>query len=212
MGDGALVVRFAEDDPAALGEELHRRIRGLATRITAARWPELREQVPAFTTLTLYLDPMPEARWTALESQLRAWLADPSLGEPVAGREVVIPVLYDGPDLPEMARLTGLEVTEVIRRHQAATYWVDFLGFSPGFPYMGGLDPALALPRKTKAVPVRAGDVGIGGSQAGIYPAAGQGGWWILGRTSAPLFDPRREDPVLLRPGDRVRFVAVEVL
>jgi len=99
-----------------------------------------------------------------------------------------------------------------VRRHTAPEYIVYFLGFQPGFAYMGGLDKSLATPRRAEPrMAVPAGSVGIGGEQTGIYPAASPGGWQLLGRTDAALFMPQRNPPTLLSPGDRIRFVASKV-
>jgi len=126
------------------------------------------------------------------------------------GRLVEIAVRYDGEDLPAVAERLGLEVAEVVARHTAPTYTVACLGFSRGFPYLDGLDPLLRLPRRdTPRARVPAGSVAIAAEQAGIYPQTSPGGWHLLGRTDAPLFDPGREPPALLAPGDRVRFVGV---
>ncbi len=127
-------------------------------------------------------------------------------------RQVEIPVRYGGeagPDLEEVARHTGLSPAEVIRLHAGADYLVYFLGFAPGFPYLGGLPPELATPRLAaprKRVP--AGSVAIGGNQTGIYPMETPGGWRIIGRATVRLFDADANPPALLRAGDRVRFVA----
>jgi KipI family sensor histidine kinase inhibitor len=127
-----------------------------------------------------------------------------------SGRLLELPVRYDGEDLHAVAAAVGLAVEEVVERHAAATYTVACLGFSRGFPYLEGLDPALRLPRRATPRPrVPAGSVAIAADQAGVYPHAAPGGWHLLGRTDVPLFDPAREPPALLAPGDRVRFVAV---
>jgi KipI family sensor histidine kinase inhibitor len=134
------------------------------------------------------------------------------LGDAAAapGRRVELPVVYDGEDLHEVARLTGLDVEEVVARHTAPEYLVAFLGFVPGFPYLLGLDPALHVPRRaTPRTRVPAGSVGLAGDQTGVYPVATPGGWQLLGRTDAVLFDAAREPPALLSAGDRLRFVAV---
>jgi KipI family sensor histidine kinase inhibitor len=129
------------------------------------------------------------------------------------GRLVEIGVHYDGEDLAEVAERLGLEVPEVVARHTAPTYTVACLGFSRGFPYLDGLDPLLRLPRRdTPRARVPAGSVAIAAEQAGIYPQTSPGGWHLLGRTDVPLFDPGREPPALLAPGDRVRFVPLDVV
>jgi KipI family sensor histidine kinase inhibitor len=126
------------------------------------------------------------------------------------GRLVEIPVVYDGEDLAEVARRTGLEVEEVAARHGGRDYRVWMLGFAPGFPYLGVLDEALRVPRRaTPRARLAAGSVAIAGLQTGIYPSASAGGWNVIGRTPRTLFDPAAADPFLLHPGDTVRFVAV---
>ncbi|QOR69602.1 5-oxoprolinase subunit PxpB [Ruania alkalisoli] len=123
------------------------------------------------------------------------------------GEEVVIDVHYDGEDLDEVARMTGLSTVEVIARHTRATYTADFLGFAPGFAYLSGLDPALHVPRlDTPRTSVPAGAVAIAGDRAAVYPRSSPGGWRLLGHTDAVLFDPEADPPALLRAGTRVRF------
>jgi KipI family sensor histidine kinase inhibitor len=125
-------------------------------------------------------------------------------------RLVTIPVRYggpDGPDLDDVARLTGLPPDEVIARHAGLTYEVRFLGFTPGFAYLGPLDPRLVCPRldrPRRSVP--AGSVAIAADQTAVYPASTPGGWRLLGRTERVLFDPSRDPMSLLTIGDRVRF------
>jgi KipI family sensor histidine kinase inhibitor len=123
---------------------------------------------------------------------------------------VDVPVHYGGeygPDLKTVADHTGLSVKEVVERHAGGHYVVFFLGFQPGFAYMGGLEDALHTPRRSEPrLEVPAGSVGIGGAQTGIYPATSPGGWQLIGRTALKLFDPSRNPPTLLQPGDRVRF------
>jgi KipI family sensor histidine kinase inhibitor len=131
---------------------------------------------------------------------------------PAGGPSCRDPVTYGGkhgPDLGDVAKHGGLSVDEVVRRHTQAEYVVYFIGFQPGFAYLGGLDASLHTPRRAAPrVAVPAGSVGIGGAQTGIYPLATPGGWQLIGHTALPLFDPQAEPPTLLAPGDRVRFVA----
>ena len=130
-----------------------------------------------------------------------------------AGGVVEIPVVYDGPDLDEVAGLTGLSREQVIERHAAAEYLVGWLGFSPGFGYLTGLDPELHVPRRdSPRTSVPAGSVAIAGPLAAVYPSASPGGWRLLGRTAARLWDARREPPAVLAPGQRVRFRPVDEL
>ena len=114
----------------------------------------------------------------------------------------------DGPDLADVAARHGLTPADVVELHAGARYRVLFLGFAPGFAYMGGLPAAIATPRRpTPRERVPAGSVGIAGEQTGVYPLAMPGGWNLIGRTDARLFDPDRSQPALFRPGAVVRFV-----
>jgi KipI family sensor histidine kinase inhibitor len=130
---------------------------------------------------------------------------------PADGAVVEIPVVYDGPDLADVAKLSGLTSDQVIARHSDTEYTVGWLGFAPGFGYLTGLDPALCgVPRlASPRLSVPAGSVAIAGGLAAIYPSASPGGWRLLGRTAARLWDPSREPPSLLTPGMRVRFRVV---
>ncbi|WP_179402881.1 5-oxoprolinase subunit PxpB [Burkholderia guangdongensis] len=202
LGDSALVC--AVPPPATL--DCQRRIWAVAA--IARAWPHVVDVVPGMNNLTVVFDPL-EVDIDAFAPRLGdAWLTAADADE--AGRDVEIPVEYGGdagPDLAAVAAHTGLSADEVVARHTAGEYVVFFLGFQPGFAYLGGLDAALHTPRR--AVPrieVPAGSVGIGGAQTGIYPAAAPGGWQLIGRTPRVLFDPAGASPTLLLPGDRVRF------
>ncbi|PXW22328.1 5-oxoprolinase subunit PxpB [Paraburkholderia caballeronis] len=202
LGDEALVCE--SPPPATL--DVQRRVWAVAA--LARGWPPVRDVVPGMNNLTITFDPL-AADVDALAAQLAAaWReADDA---PAAGRDVDIPVEYGGafgPDLDVVAKHTGLAAREVVERHAAGAYVVFFVGFQPGFAYMGGLEAALHTPRRREPrLAVPAGSVGIGGEQTGIYPAASPGGWQLIGRTSLALFDPAHNPPTLLLPGDRVRF------
>jgi 5-oxoprolinase (ATP-hydrolysing) subunit B len=202
FGDAALVC----EAPAPATLDCQRRV--WAAALEARGWPQVREVVPGMNNLTIVFDPL-EADAAALASRLEAaW--DKAGDERGPGREVEIPVQYGGefgPDLDVVARHSGLSAEEVVQRHAAGEYVVFFLGFQPGFAYMGGLEAALHTPRRSSPrMEVAAGSVGIGGEQTGIYPAASPGGWQLIGRTRSVLFDPTQTPPTLLQPGDRVRF------
>ncbi len=127
----------------------------------------------------------------------------------VAGDLLRVPVTYDGADLDEVAALTGLSRGEVVSRHVGGEYIVAYLGFSPGFGYLTGLDESLHVARRdSPRTTVPAGSVAIAGPYGAIYPSSSPGGWRLLGRTTLRLWDPDREPPSLLQPGTRVRFVA----
>jgi KipI family sensor histidine kinase inhibitor len=182
-------------------ETVHR----LDAALRALDPPGVVELVPGYRTLLVVADP---GRAAVLD-ELAAELPELELpdAEEVAGEPVEIPVSYDGEDLPEVAHLTGLDAEEVVRRHTAPEYTVAFLGFSPGFPYLVGLDPALEVPRRdTPRTSIPAGSVGLAGRQTGIYPTASPSGWQLIGRTKVTLFDPDRDPPALLGPGSRLHF------
>ena len=216
LGEDALLLRFGDDIDAQTNAGVHAVARCIAT----VRPPWLRDIVPAYASLALFIDfeAFPSTA-DPLEATTR-WLRQQALDGDDAGmrtpRMVEIPVLYggvDGPDLEAVAAHAGISTGDVIERHAAGDYMVAMLGFAPGFPYLLGLNPALAIPRlQTPRTRVAAGSIGIGGAQTGVYPRPGPGGWRIIGRTSAVLFDPLRGSPSLLLPGDRVRFLAVDAL
>lgn len=191
---------------------VQRRLLEIARRTRA--WGDVEEAVPGWNNLTLFVDPA-QASGDAVLARLRAaWdaSADRSVAREAPARTLEIPVEYGGeagPDLAEVAASCGLSEREVAALHAAGEYEVYFLGFQPGFAYLGGLDRRLHVPRRARprsAVP--AGSVGIGGSHTGVYPRSSPGGWRIVGRTALTLFDPSGRPPALLAPGDRVRFVA----
>jgi len=167
----------------------------------------VQELIPGMNNLTLLFDPL-RTEAATLETTVRQ-LWDQPPRRRALGRLVEIPVTYDGPDLADVAAHCGLSPDDVVTRHTQAEYVVYFLGFQPGFAYLGGLDESLHTPRRAEPrTSVPAGSVGIGGAQTGIYPLATPGGWQLIGRTSLALFDPQAEPPTVLAPGDRVRFVA----
>lgn len=202
FGDTALVCEAPP--PATL--DCQRRVWSAAQ--AARDWPHVLEVVPGMNNLTVIFDPL-AADPDDLTVRLKAAWAQPGSAQDL-GREVEIPVQYGGefgPDLKTVADHTGLTVKEVVERHAGGEYIVFFLGFQPGFAYMGGLEEALHTPRRAEPrLEVPAGSVGIGGAQTGIYPATSPGGWQLIGRTALKLFDPSRTPPTLLQPGDRVRF------
>jgi len=212
LGEDVLLLRFGD----VIDVGTNARVHAVAREVEALRPPWLRDVVPAYASLALFIDleAFP-ATADPLEAAAR-WLRQlPLDGDTVAepSRTIEIPVLYggtDGPDLEAVAAHAGLSLRDVIERHVAGDYTVAMLGFAPGFPYLLGLDPGLAIPRlATPRTHVAAGSVGIGGEQTGIYSRPGPGGWRIIGRTDAVLFDALRDPPSLLLAGDRVRFVPV---
>ena len=206
LGERALVL---ETD---LGADLigQRRVWWLADRLREGEGGDpLEEIVPGMNNLTLVFDPEVTSLARLQRRLTELWHQGEELDYQPRERE--IPVHYGGewgPDLEEAARHCGLTPAELVARHSGGDYRVYFLGFQPGFAYLGGLAAGLAVPRrKEPRLKVPAGSVGIGGAQTGIYPAASPGGWQLIGRTDLALFDPARDEPSYLLPGDKVRFV-----
>jgi KipI family sensor histidine kinase inhibitor len=175
--------------------------------LSARDFPEIEDIIPADGSLLLVLRrgaQAPADLWTELAAPRPAKRAE-------SGKLHEIVVEYGGdagPDLAPLAELAGMDASTYIRIHAGVEYTVAFLGFQPGFPYLRGLPRVLHAPRRTSPrAEVAAGSVAIGGPYTGIYPAKGPGGWRVIGRTAIPLFEPEREAPALLMPGDRVRFV-----
>lgn len=204
LGERAVVLEL--EPPLRL--ESQQRIWGLAERLTGH--DEVSEVIPGMNNLTVVLRHPREQALDAIERLQRWWEESASFAQEQA-RDVDIPVTYGGdygPDLKTVAEHCGMTPKQVVERHAAGRYVVYFLGFQPGFPYLGGLDEALFTPRRAEPrVQVPAGSVGIGGNQTGIYPLSTPGGWQLIGQTSLALFQPTQTPPVLLRPGDRVRFI-----
>ncbi|AIF46184.1 5-oxoprolinase subunit PxpB [Dyella japonica] len=210
LAEDAWLLRFGDTIDMAVNARVHD-----AATLLQALLPEV-ECVPAYASLLLRFDPMHwlDDRGTFDGHRLRSAIEAALRSAPAhraAPREMTLPVCYDGADLHEVAAHTQLTTGEVIARHAAATYRVAMLGFAPGFPYLLGLDPALAMPRRSQPrLSVPAGSVAIGGSQTGIYPQALPGGWQLIGRTPVCLFDLAAASPSLLQPGDQVRFRAID--
>jgi KipI family sensor histidine kinase inhibitor len=195
-----------------IAPEVNRRVRALLAALDADPLPGVLDLVPAYRSLLIGYDPVALSHAALLE-RLRALEPALDLAAP-ASRVVTVPVAYGGdfgPDLADVAAHTGLSSEEVIARHAAGRYIVYFLGFAPGFPYLGGLDPALATPRLPQPrTSVPAGAVGIGGAQTGVYTLSTPGGWRIIGRTPVRPYDSAATEPFLLRAGDELRFRPID--
>jgi KipI family sensor histidine kinase inhibitor len=183
----------------------------LAAALEARHLRGVRDIVPTYNAVTIHFDPLTidRAVLNAEFTKLAATL--PSTTE-TGGRAIEIPVTYGGtagPDLAAVAEFARCCEADVVRLHTGVRYRVYMLGFLPGFAYMGSVPRAIAMPRlETPRVRVAAGSVGIAGEQTGIYPCDTPGGWRIIGRTAATMFDAARSEPSLLRAGDYVTFVA----
>jgi KipI family sensor histidine kinase inhibitor len=207
-----IVRRFGE---AALLVELGdtARVHALDAALRADPPPATVATVPGIETLLVEFDPLATEgdRLADLVLERGRRMATPAM-EP--GRHRSIPVNYggeDGPDLDEIAGILGMTAEQVVAAHTGADLRVLIDGFAPGFAYLGDLPAALDVPRlATPRTRTPAGSVAVAGRMSGIYPADLPGGWRVIGRTSLTLFDPRRDPPAYLEPGDRVRFVSVE--
>ncbi|MFJ8976252.1 allophanate hydrolase subunit 1 [Streptomyces sp. NPDC102282] len=205
-------IRVLEAGPRALlvelpsGEEAEAFHAELLRRRAAGELPAVREIVPG--ARTVLLDGVEDR---ALAGRLRSWTVPPLRAD--AGEAVEIPVVYDGPDLADVAEAWGVAVGEVPRIHARTEFRVAFCGFAPGFGYLTGLPGHLSVPRRaTPRTRVPAGALALAGPYTGVYPRSSPGGWQLIGRMPGPetLWDPDREPAALLGPGVRVRFVPAE--
>jgi KipI family sensor histidine kinase inhibitor len=191
-GENALLIEFA-DLPETMS--YHR-------SMVRQRPDAVVDLVPAARTVLVIFDgaPAPILEWVAA--------LEPAVDDPTAASEAVtIPVTYDGADLDDVARLTGLSVAEVVAAHTEQTWTVAFGGFAPGFGYLVGTDTRLHVPRRdSPRTSVPAGAVGLAGEFSGIYPRSSPGGWQLIGRSDVTLWDSERTPPALLTPGTTVRF------
>ena len=214
FGDSAVLVELGGEP----GIETSLRVQALARHLARATGglPGWERPVPAANSVLLPIDPVEpgvEAAVSRVEDLVADILSSPDdqTADVEEGGVIEIQVIYggpDGPDLEAVARMTGLSSADVVEAHAAATYTALFLGFVPGFAYLGPLTPALVVARQSEPRPsVPPGSVAIAGPHTAVYPIDSPGGWWILGRTAARLWDPLREPPAMLAPGARVRFI-----
>ena len=207
-GDQAVTVEWG----STIDEHINRQVHAFARKVEALSHPAITEVVPTYRSATVHY--RPEVFSYEELNQLLLSLAQGSAEEAEELPVVEIPVCYGGeygPDLEEVAQHCSLTPEEVIARHTAPTYRIYMLGFTPGFPYLGGMDPSIAAPRrKEPRIHIPAGSVGIAGEQTGVYPIVSPGGWQLIGRTPLRLFDPQREQPILLSAGAGIRFVPID--
>jgi KipI family sensor histidine kinase inhibitor len=206
LGDAGITISFGKQR----SPDLLRRIHSAARAIRGAAIPAVEDVVPAYLALTVFYSPL-----AASYDELAKTLVVICKGSNVEHaehppREHIIPVRYDGVDLPAVSEATRLDVDEIVALHSQRIYTVDILGFVPGFAYLSELDPALHLPRRAQPRPrVSAGSVAIAAAQTAVYPLDTPGGWQIIGTTAEVMFDPRRNPAALLAPGDLVRFESI---
>lgn len=212
LGDAAITVDLGDQ----IDEGLNNLAIALAARLRQTAIDGVLDILVAYSSVSVFYDPC-RLRQKALLEKVRAICGqtiDSQRSATVPAFEPIrIPVCYApefAPDLAAMAEEKGVPAGELVRLHLSRIYKVYMIGFLPGFPYLGTLDPQIAFPRKRSPVPVRAGAVGIAGNQTGIYPVDSPGGWQIIGRTPFPLFHPNAENPIRLKPGDLVEFVQID--
>lgn len=214
LGDAAWTVEFGD----AIDPALHARVDGLERAVRAAcaaggePWSAVVDVVPTFRSLTVHYEPL-RCDGEALGTALRT-LAAQAVPAVTAGRRWTLPACFApamAPDLPPLAERLGLTIDAVVQTLLQAELRVYQIGFMPGFPYMGGVPPALQVPRlATPRKTVPAGSIALAAAMCAVYPWSSPGGWHLVGRTPVPLFDLRRHPPALLASGDVVRWYAVD--
>jgi len=207
-GDKAIVLEFGNE----ISRELNLLVRKMHYGVSKENIEGIEEIIPTYRSLIVYYAPQ-KVKYTDLVQQLKELEKSVTEITLPAVHITEIPVLYGGeygPDLEFVAQHNKLSVKEVINIHSEKEYFIYMLGFSPGFPYFGGMSDKIAAPRLEKPrLKVSEGSVGIAGKQTGIYPIESPGGWQIIGRIPIKLYDPKKEFPFLLKSGDYVKFYPI---
>ena len=209
QGETGLVVEFGN----AIDPAVNTRVHDLARRVGAECGNVVEAVVPTYRSFLIFFDPLLISRQelVAKIEKLAAAPADSTTAAAV--KTVLIPTLYGGeagPDLEFVAGHNQLTPAEVVQIHSSVPYRIYMIGFTPGFPYLGGMSEKIAAPRlKTPRTKIPAGSVGIAGTQTGLYPVESPGGWQLIGRTPLQVFNPRSEQPFLYSAGDFLQFQPV---
>ena len=208
VGDCGVSVEFGQE----INLDINHRVTALKMLLKEKGIPGIVETIPTYCSLLIEYDPM-VIQYDELVNKLKEYVNQLSDIQLPDKKVVEIPVAYGGeygPDLKEVAETHGISEEEVIRLHTEPEYPIYMLGFVAGFPYLGGMNKAIATPRKkTPRLKIESGSVGIAGEQTGIYSVESPGGWQIIGRTPIKLYDPERERPVLLEAGQYIKFKAI---
>ncbi len=208
-GDRALSVVFGNEITPAVNQK----VRSFCLAAEKSDIAAIVELVPAYCSVMVCYDPA-VMRINELIACLRTLLNQMDEMELLPALVLELPVLYGGaagPDLEFVAKHAGMTADEVIALHTSPEYLIYMLGFAPGFAYLGGLNPAIATPRKeTPRIKIPAGSVGIAANQTGVYPVDSPGGWQLIGRTPVKLYDPQREEPILLEAGQYIKFYSID--
>ncbi len=208
-GDSALNMEFGN----IISEETNKKIRAVAILIETMKISGINELVPTYRSLMIHYNPLmiDYGNLVSILREVEGSLDNILLPSP----EIIeIPVLYGGQyglDIENVAKHNNLTVEEVIRIHTSVEYLIYMLGFTPGFPYLGGMDKRIATPRlSSPRTKIPAGSVGIAGEQTGVYPMQSPGGWQLIGSTPVELFNPERENPILLKSGNYIVFKSID--
>ena len=220
ISENAISLEFGDD----INEETLDRIARLNQSIRRNPFAGLLSTIPAYTTLTLYFNPValindPGLKGSTTLDKISRYIksihVETKKDQQTQNQIMQIPVCYDpvfGFDLQELSLFHQLKKEEIIDMHSSAVYTVYMIGFVPGFPYLGGLSEKLTAHRRQNPRPaIPAGSVGIAGQQTGIYPLDTPGGWQIIGRTPLKLFNVNRQQPSLLKAGDKLKFEPISL-
>lgn len=209
VGDKAITVEFSNE----ISEAVNQKVTQLNQKILKGSLSGIEATIPTYRALLIQYEPL-EIGYELLKNKLEVLLDEYVDIRSSKSKVYVIPVCYGGdygPDIERVASTNGLSCDEVITMHSERDYRIYMLGFTPGFPYLGGMNPALETPRLTQPrIKIQAGSVGIAGKQTGIYPIDSPGGWQIIGRTPLKLFDSERKPSILLESGAYIRFKAID--
>ncbi|MBU3174769.1 5-oxoprolinase subunit PxpB [Clostridium estertheticum] len=208
-GDRALVVEFGDK----IEEQVNSKIRGLTVAIAQEGIIGINETIPTYRSLMVIYDPM-ILELDELIDMIKSIISKMHELKLPDAKVIEIPTLYGGeygPDIEFVAKHNKISIDEVIKIHTSVEYLIYMIGFTPGFPYLGGMSDKIETPRLQKPrTKIPAQSVGIAGKQTGIYPIESPGGWQLIGRTPVKLYDPFREDPVLLNAGDYIKFISID--
>ena len=208
-GDSALNMEFGNE----ISEEINKKIRAVTTLIEAEKISGINEVVPTYRSLMIHYNPL-IIQYEELINTLKGMEDNINNIELPSPEIIEVPVLYGaryGLDIENVAKHNNLTVEDVIKIHTSGEYLIYMLGFTPGFPYLGGMDKRIATPRlQSPRTKIPAGSVGIAGEQTGIYPVQSPGGWQLIGSTPIDIFNPGRENPILLKSGNYIVFKSID--
>ena len=208
QGETGLVVEFGD----AIDPAVNTRVHALARQVVAECWNVVEAVIPTYRSFLIFFDPLLVSR-QELIARINTLASAPANSTAAVVKTVLIPTLYGGeagPDLEFVASHNQLSPNEVVQIHSSTPYRIYMLGFTPGFPYLGGMSEQIAAPRlKTPRTKIPAGSVGIAGTQTGLYPVESPGGWQLIGRTPLQVFNPRSEQPFIYSAGDFLQFQPV---